>query len=312
MKLINVQTENDSAEGIRVTVIGALANVALSVLKIIVGLYGQSRALMADGFHSLSDLATDVVVIFGLKIGSRPLDRNHPYGHKKMETLAEVVIGVFLLGFAVAMLVSSVRDLVGGVTSRPGVLALTIAAVSVASKEFLFRFTMRVARRTDSGALLANAWHHRSDALSSLAVLAAIGLTWVHPALRFLDPLAGIAISALVGKIGFDVMVRASRHLVDTAPEPQILERIQRATERHPDVLNFHKLRARYLGGMIIADLHIRVDPSLTVREGHAIASDVEKSITEELGNVYDVTVHVEPHYGGPDGNGDLPGTMVH
>ncbi|MBN2290762.1 MAG: cation transporter [Candidatus Glassbacteria bacterium] len=281
--------------GIKATVVGAAVNILLTVLKIWVGLAGRSRALVADGVHSLSDLATDVVVVFGIIVGAKPRDVTHPYGHKRFETLSEVVVGLCLLGVAVLMSMDAVKALAGRSSEQPSAVALAIAALSVVSKEVLYRYTRRVSDRTGSRALLANAWHHRSDALSSLVVLASLALLKVYPPLWVLDPLACIGISVVIAKVAFDVSYPALRHIVDTAPEPGILERISAAATSHPCVLGIHKLRARYLGSQIIADLHIQVNPGLTVEQGHTIASEVEKSISRELDNIYDVTVHVEP-----------------
>jgi len=291
----NPKSSQKPVKGLLFTGIGALVNILLSAVKILVGWWGNSRALMADGIHSLSDLCTDIVVGLGLFYGSRPYDECHPYGHKKIETLSEVATGVLLVGFAGIMVFASGQALKAGDILEPSSWVLLIALVSVVSKEWLYRKTLSVGRRTGSMALVANAWHHRSDALTSLATLGAVGLAKVHPSLRLLDPLACIGISLLVGKIGFSVSYRALRRLVDTAPEPIIIERIRTVTMGNPQVRGLHKLRARYLGGQIIADLHIQVDPELTVMEGHSIASEVEKAIAAELGNIYDVTVHVEP-----------------
>ena len=283
------------AEGLRITAIGAVLNILLSGVKIAGGLLGNSRALVADGFHSLSDLSTDIIVALGLFYGSRPRDACHPYGHKKIETVSEVLSGVVLLVFAIIMAVAAGDALQGGELTEPSFAVLIIAAVSVVSKEWLYRRTLELGRKLQSQALVVNAWHHRSDALTSLAALAAIGLAKVHPALLVLDPLACIIISVLVGKIGFNITYRAFRRLIDTAPEPEIIERIRSVAFENKNVHGLHNLRARYIGGQIIADLHIEVDPWLSVEEGHTIASEVEKAISNVLGNVYDITVHVEP-----------------
>jgi len=291
------------AEGLRITAIGAVVNILLSAIKITGGLTGHSRALVADGFHSLSDLSTDLVVALGLFFGARPRDECHPYGHKKIETVAEAVSGAILFVFAVWMAVSSSRALLGGELIEPSYAALTIAVASVASKEWLYRRTVELGRKLQSNSLIANAWHHRSDALTSIAVLAAIALAKIHPVLLVLDPLACIGISVLVGKIGIDITYKAFRRLIDTAPEPETIERIRSIAVSNQKVHGLHNVRARYIGGQIIADLHIEVDPMLSVQEGHAIASEVEKAISAELGNVYDITVHVEPSYSRRNGH---------
>lgn len=289
------KTEPGHSTGVRATALGATINIVLAILKIWVGLAGRSRALVADGVHSLSDLATDFVVVFGLIVGSRPKDKDHLYGHKRIETLSEIIVGLCLLVVAVLMVIDAVRTLLDPAPQQPSVAALVIAAVSVVTKELLYRYTLQVSEKIASRAMFANAWHHRSDALSSLVVLVSLTLIKIHPPLWVMDPLACIAISIVIAKVGSDVVYPAVRHIVDTAPKIEIVERISAAATSHPEVVGIHKLRARYLGAQIIADLHILVDPGLTVKEGHSIASEVEEAINRELDNIYDVTVHVEP-----------------
>ncbi len=284
-----------TSSGLRISALGAAINILLCTAKVTAGIYGSSRALVADGLHSLSDLATDVVVALGLYYGNQPYDANHPYGHKKIETLAELVTGGLLLAFAVWMVASSVKALGQPSLAAPSTLALVIAAVSIAAKEWLFRATHRWGRKLHSGALVANAWHHRSDALTSVVTLAAIAGARLRPSLVILDPLASIGVSVLVGKVGVDITRAAFHGIIDTAPEPHVVERIRDVSTEQEGVLGLHKVRARYLGGQIIADLHIKVDPRISVLAGHRIASAVEAAICGELGNVYDVTVHVEP-----------------
>lgn len=291
------------SEGLRITAIGAIANILLSVAKIAGGLLGHSRALVADGFHSLSDLSTDLVVGLGLFYGSQPRDACHPYGHKKIETAAEGFTGAILLVFAIWMVISAGQVFFDGKLIEPSFTVLIIAVASVISKEWLYQRTAALGHKLQSQALIVNAWHHRSDALTSLAALVAISLAKIHPMLLVLDPLACIGISVLVGKIGFDISYKALRWLIDTAPEPKIIERIRSVTFSNQKVLGLHNIRARYIGGQIIADLHIEVDPSLSVEEGHSIASEVEKAISLELGNIYDITVHVEPTYSRQNGH---------
>jgi len=295
MEAQTVKTKPGYSAGLRATAVAAATNIVLSALKIGVGLAGHSQALVADGVHSLSDLGTDIVVVFGLVVGSRPGDTDHPYGHRRIETLSEIIVGLCLLGVALLMAADALDTLQGPTPQNPSAAALAIAALSVVSKELLFRYTRQVSEKTGSRALLANAWHQRSDALSSMVVLVSLALLKIHPPLWVLDPLACIGISFVIVKVSFSVIYPAMRHIVDTAPEPEIVERIGAAATSHPSVEGVHKLRTRYLGRQIIADLHILVDPGLTVSQGHSIASEVEEAITGEIDNIYDVTVHVEP-----------------
>ncbi len=288
--------ERTKPEGIRITVIGSVVNTLLSTAKIAIGLWYGSQVMVADGFHSLSDLATDVVVYVGLVLGARPRDEDHPYGHRRIESLAEALTGLALVLFAGLMVWSSLRVLLGeGEAVTPAWPVLAAAVVSIVSKEWLYRVTVREGRRIASGAVIANAWHHRSDAMSSIGALVALVLARLHPSLRIMDPLGGLAIALIVGWVGLKVAWNAVRHIVDTAPDPEVLEQARRVALKHPGVFGLHRLRARYLGSQIIMDLHIQVDPGLSVGEGHDIASEVEYGIARELGNVYDITVHVEP-----------------
>ncbi len=283
------------SSGLGISALGAAINILLSAAKVTAGIYGNSRALVADGLHSLSDLATDAVVALGLYYGNRPYDANHPYGHQKIETLAELVTGGLLVAFAVWMVFSSVKALGQPSLATPSALALVISAVSIVAKEWLYRATARVGRKLQSGVLVANAWHHRSDAITSTFTLAAIAGARLHPSLVVLDPLASIGVSVLVGKVGVDIARAAFHGIIDTAPEPRVIESIWDVSIAQDGVLGLHKVRARYLGSQIIADLHIKVNPLISVQEGHRIASAVEEAIFKELGNVYDITVHVEP-----------------
>ncbi|MBW7996519.1 MAG: cation transporter [Candidatus Glassbacteria bacterium] len=294
--------ERDShlSSGLKISAVSAAVNVVLSAAKVAAGIYGNSRVLVADGLHSLSDLVTDAVVALGLYYGNQPYDASHPYGHKKIETVAEMITGGLLVAFAGWMVVSALRALGGGTVASPSLLTLVVACVSILAKEWLFRATLKVGRKLESGALVANAWHHRSDALTSLFAMAAIALARLHQSLVVLDPLASIGVSILVGKIGVNIAWTAFHGIIDTAPDADVIGRIREVSLAQGGVSGIHKVRARYLGGQIIADFHIKVDPDLTVHEGHRIASAVEKAVGAELGNIYDVTVHVEP----ADGNG--------
>ncbi|HLA38546.1 MAG TPA: cation diffusion facilitator family transporter [Candidatus Glassbacteria bacterium] len=291
-----VNLSKNAHRGIRFTLFGAFLDSGLAVAKILVGVYGHSRAMIADGLHSLSDLVTDVVVALGLYYGDRPYDQNHPYGHKKIETVAEMTSGIMLIGLGVYLIVEAVQALTGDKIEEPSGLALLVAVFGIISKEWLYRATIRLGKQIDSAVLIANAWNHRSDVFTTFVALVALILAKIHPALVIFDPLACIVISILVGKVGIDIALEAFRGVIDTAPDQQVIERIRSVTIGNRQVHGLHKVRARRLGQQIIADLHIEVDPALTVQEGHSIASEVERAISSELGNVYDVTVHVEPH----------------
>lgn len=289
------------SSGVMETATGAVVNILLSGFKIWIGLISGSQALVADGVHSLSDLATDIVVLWGIFASRKPYDQEHPYGHKRLETISEMVVGVVLFLVAVYLFWSAVKNIKSGRDLNPSVIAISIAVVSVIAKEILYRYTLRVSRSTRNQALLANAWHHRSDAITSLIVVITLLAARINHNLWILDPVAGIALAVLIGKIGITIAYQASEKVADRAPDPETVEKIRKATLSQEGVRGLHKLRTRYLGSDIIADLHILVDPNITVEAGHTIAWEVEKRIKGELSDVCDVTVHVEPELKGKD-----------
>ena len=289
------------SSGVMETATGAVVNILLSGLKIWIGLISGSQALVADGVHSLSDLATDIVVLWGIIASRKPYDQEHPYGHKRLETISEMVVGAALFLVAVYLFWSAIKNIKTGHDLNPSIAAISIALVSVIAKEILYRYTLRVSKTTGNQALLANAWHHRSDAITSLIVVITLLAARINHNLWILDPVAGIALAVLIGKLGITIAYQASEKVADRAPDPETVDKIKNAALSHEGVRGLHKLRTRYLGSDIIADLHILVDPEITVEAGHTIAWEVEKSIKGVLAEVCDVTVHVEPALKGKD-----------
>ena len=277
-----------------VTLGGSLVNLLLVGIKLAAGVLGGSAALVADAIHSLSDLASDLVVLVGYRVGRLPEDEDHPYGHGKVETLATVSVGVMLVAVGVGMGWAAVSDLAAGeYEAPPGVVALGAAALSVVVKEALYRYTARVARDADSRLLLANAWHHRSDALSSVAALVGVaGARWGWP---WMDPAAAGVVCVFVVKVGWDLGFRAVRDLVDSSPEPDLLEELERVIRSVEGVRGFHDLKARRLGKDILVDVDVEVDPELNVIQGHDVAREVRSALLHRVRNVRDAMVHVEP-----------------
>ncbi|GAB6063912.1 cation diffusion facilitator family transporter [Deferrisoma palaeochoriense] len=273
---------------------GSLVNLVLVVIKVAAGVLGRSSALVADALHSLSDLASDLVVLVGYRFGRLPEDDSHPYGHGKVETLATAVVGAILLAAGLGMAAGAARTLwTGSSGPAPGLLAVFGAGLSIAVKEGLYRWTARVARETDSRLLLANAWHHRSDALSSVAALAGVGgARWGWP---WADPAAAGLVSLLVAKVGWDLGWQALRDLVDTSVEPGTLERLRGIVLGVDGVRGLHGLRARRLGSDVVVDVDIEVDPELNVVQGHEVARAVRAALLRTGHNVRDAMVHVEP-----------------
>ena len=300
-------TESRYQETRRVTLIGAAINILLSILKIVFGVVGHSQALIADGLHSLSDLASDGVVLLAAKAGSRDADEEHPYGHARIETVATVIMGILLLAVAIGIAVDAVKRIMEpSLLLHPGVLALSIAAVSVITKEVLFHYTLRTAKRMRSELLRANAWHHRSDAISSIVVLAGIAGSMAGMAL--MDAISAMIVALMITKISWDLGWRGIRELVDTGLEPDRLEAIRRLILSVDGVSALHMLRTRRMGANALVDVHILVSPQISVSEGHQISESVRRRLIVEVEEIEDVLVHIDPEddQKGPP-NLDLP-----
>jgi len=288
-------TIKNLSPGIRVTAIGAVINILLSALKLVIGIVGNSRALVADAVHSLSDLATDIVLLFGLHYGSLPADKNHHYGHKKIETVTEVILGFNLILVAIKIAYDSGAAILLKKISQPTAITMVAALVSILSKEWLYRWTRAVAMRQDNRAILANAWEHRSDAFASVAVLIGLIFTQISAGLAIMDAVASLVVSLFILKIGWKIMLDGYKRIIDTAPPGGYVDRTERLIRDYPGVLNSHKLKMRYIGNSIHMEVHIEVDPNMTVEQGHEIAAGIKHKIRDDDNRVIDVIVHVEP-----------------
>jgi cation diffusion facilitator family transporter len=278
----------------KVTLIGSLVDLLLGVAKIIVGWLAHSQALIADGVHSLSDLATDFLVLYAAKHSHRAADEDHPYGHGRIETLATVGLGIALTGIAVGIGYDAMRRMNSpDLLLNPGWIALGVAALSVISKEAIYQYTRNAAKRLRSNMLMANAWHSRSDAISSIVVV--IGVAGAMMGYPYLDSVAAIAVAVMIAKIGFDLVRDSSKELIDTALEPEVTEAIRREVFNIDGVRALHMLRSRRSGGDALIDLHIQVDPRISVSEGHQIGDTVRRQLLDSIEEVTDVTVHIDP-----------------
>ncbi len=284
-----------SAEGVRITVIGGVLNILLVFLKLFAGVAGNSRALVADAVHSMSDLVSDAVVIWGLIMGGRPSDDSHHYGHAKFELLAEMILGGILLLAGSGIILDSFKVILSGVPEPPSAAVLPIAALGVVVKEGLFRVTMNVSRKTERPSLIANAWHHRSDAITSAAVLAGAGLAVLHPELSLADPLMGILVAFVVIRVGIKIGLDAGMRIIDTAPSADYINRIERMVLSDPMTRSVRTMRMRYVGHLIAVEVHLGLDPEMSVRESHEVARRVKHGIMERDRRIFDVVVHVEP-----------------
>jgi cation diffusion facilitator family transporter len=277
-----------------ITVWGILANIFLIVIKVFSGFLIKSSALIADGFHSLSDLVTDFVVLAGVRFSSRPPDEAHPYGHKRFETLATLGVGLILLVAGFGFIWRASSAVFNGEENFPGAIMLVVAGISVLVKEILFFLTRKISRETHSTALYANAWHHRSDSLSSGAVL--IGGVASLSGWGFADHVATIIVGLMVigvaGKILYEGLIEITEHSADQ----ESIEKIHKILSEEKDVSDWHALRTRRVGGELFIDLHLLVDPEISVRDSHVICENVEEKIEKALKKPVNVLIHIEPY----------------
>ncbi len=279
----------------QVTWIGLSVNVALSILKFIAGVFGRSQALVADAVHSLTDTTTDLAVIIGSYYWDQPPDSDHPYGHHRVETVVTLFVGFVLGGAGFMVGWDALRDLQGEPAQQPKVIALVVAAVSIISKEVLYRWTATVSRRIMSPALAANAWHHRTDAISSLPVFLAVGGAMLFPQWALLDRVGAVVVAIFILHAAFKIIWPGIRELVDVGAPTEICREIMALAHENLDVKQVHGIRTRYVGSRILVDLHVVVNGSLSVKAGHDIAEDVKERILQNGPEVIDVIVHIEP-----------------
>lgn len=278
----------------RVTLIGSALDLALGVLKIVVGKFSFSQSLVADGVHSLSDLATDVLVIWAAKEASREPDADHPYGHQRIETVATVALGLLLITVAVAIGWDAANGLIIGQPIRiPTFWALVVAAVSVVSKEAIYRYTMRVADRIGSDLLRSNAWHSRSDAFSSVVVIIGVGGSMIG--VYWLDSVAAVIVALMIIHIAAGMIWQSARELIDTGVDAEQLAAISEAARNIEGVTDIHDLRTRRMGSDVLVDGHVLVDSNISVSEGHRIGDAVYHKLATKFENITDITIHVDP-----------------
>ena len=300
-KDMKIESSDEVRIGRRVTWVGFWTNAGLSVLKILAGVFGRSSAMIADGVHSASDLLTDIAVLIVIGVSRKKADSSHSYGHGKIETFVTFLIALLLAAVGIGILVDGVERGVeffkGGIILRPTWLALGMAIVSIIVKEWLFHFTRSTARKISSSAMEANAWHHRSDAFSSLATLAGVaGAMFLGPGWRFLDPLAAVVVSALIIAMACSMAKASVKELLEASLPKEESDRIRQIIESSPGVKDFHHLRSRSNGNTKIIDFHIKLDPNLSLKAAHDIASNVENRIKEEYSPAV-INIHMEPYF---------------
>lgn len=297
-----MESEKSSREkGIyKVTIVGSIVNFLLLVFKFFAGIAGHSAAMLADAVHSLSDFITDIVVIVFVRIAGKPEDKGHDYGHGKYETLATAIIGLLLLcvGFGIFWNgASSIYTFLrGGQLESPGVVALVAALVSIVSKEILYQYTVIQGKKLNSQAVIANAWHHRSDALSSIGTAIGIGgaiLLGDH--WRVLDPVAAVVVSFFIMKVSVRLLIPCVDELLEKSLPEDVEKEIEQTVLSFPGVSQPHHLRTRRIGNYYAIELHVRMDGKITLEEAHSTATDIENKLKEMFGKGTHVGIHVEP-----------------
>lgn len=284
----------------RVTAAGSAVNFLLLLFKFFAGIVGHSAAMLADAVHSLSDFVTDVIVIVFVRISSKPEDEGHDYGHGKYETLATAIIGVVLLFVGLGICWNGVSSiwhfLHGGRLQEPGMLALAAAVVSVVFKEGLYRYTVSKGKKLNSQAVVANAWHHRSDALSSIGTAVGIGgAILLGDNWRVLDPIAAVVVSLFITKVAVQLLVPCVDELLEKSLPADVEQEIQDVILSFPGVSSPHHLRTRRIGNHYAIEVHVRMDGKITLEEAHRTATGIESTLKEHFGKGTHVGIHVEP-----------------
>ena len=284
----------------RITLTGSIVNILLLVFKFIAGILGHSAAMIADAIHSLSDFLTDIIVIVFVRLSSKPADHDHDYGHGKYETLATSVIGMALAVVAVMLGWDGIEKIIyvmqGNQLESPGIIALWAAILSIVLKEWIFRATRKVAKEENSKALEANAWHHRSDAMSSIGTAIGIGgAVMLGDSWAILDPIAAIVVCILIIVTAFKIIRQASGELLEESLPKEIEDKIEQIAYQDPLVSDIHKLHTRRIGNIIAIEMHLRMPSDVTLAESHIHANSIEKSLKQEFGNGTHIMLHIEP-----------------
>ncbi len=284
----------------RITLAGSIVNIVLLVFKFIAGILGHSAAMIADAIHSLSDFLTDIIVIVFVRLSSKPADHDHDYGHGKYETLATSVIGMALAVVAVMLGWDGIEKIIyvmqGNQLESPGIIALWAAILSIVLKEWIFRATRKVAKEENSKVLEANAWHHRSDAMSSIGTAIGIGgAVMLGDSWAILDPIAAIVVCILIIVTAFKIIRQASGELLEESLPKEIEDKIEQIAYQDPLVSDIHKLHTRRIGNIIAIEMHLRMPSDVTLAESHIHANSIEKSLKQEFGNGTHIMLHIEP-----------------
>lgn len=293
--MTRIKKIDDSPEVRRITWIGVAVNLTLTGIKFFIGKLAHSQALVADSIHSASDLITDAAILIGSKFWNLPPDAEHPNGHRRFETLISIGIGLSVMAVGVFLAIDALDHLIKKEVSHPEEMAIFAALLSVIVKEILFRYTRKKAKAMRSQALEANAFHHRSDALSSLPVLFAVFLSVLFPEFGFIDSIGALVVSLFIFKSGLEITRPGIHQVADGAPDKKVLKKLGEVAQKTPGVLSIHNLRTRFIGSDLQVSVHVVVSPDMTLTEAHDLAEMVEKKLIECGENVVDALVHIDP-----------------
>lgn len=299
----NLDNDRDASgarQARRVTLVGLAVNTLLTAFKFAAGILGRSQAVVADAVHGLSDMLTDVMILVGVRYWTAPPDESHPYGHRRIETVITTVLGISLAGVGVGLGYRALSTIREEHVGRPAWIAFAAAALAIVVKEVLYRWTVAVGKRIRSAALVANAWHHRSDALSSVPAALAVAAAVVRPSWVFLDHVGAAVVAIFILQASWKIMAPALAELIDAGAPREAREKIRAVALGVAGVELVHAIRTRYIGSGLVCDLHVKVDPAMSVRDGHAVTEEVKRRLLAEGPDVLDVVVHLEP-YTGPE-----------
>lgn len=286
---------NKEKEIKNVTVVGIIVNLFLSIIKLVIGYLGNSQALIADGVHSFSDLATDLSIIFGVKYWLAPADEEHQYGHRKIELLVTIFIAIALAFVGISIFTKAIIALKNNDIQTPSLVAFVGAMLSIISKEWLYRYTVKKANILKSPAVKANAWHHRSDAISSLPVAIVIIIAAIFPKLIWLDAIGAIVVSVFITYPAYKIFKKSILNILDESVDSETLSKIGQIALQTKDVREVHDIRTRKAGETFFVDMHILVDGHISVQKGHDISEEVKINLMKSNEDILDVLVHLEP-----------------
>lgn len=284
----------------RITFIGFIVNLILSAAKLAGGILGNSAAMIADAVHSMSDFVTDLIVIAFVNVSGKESDQNHGYGHGKFETFAALIISLVLIGVAAGIFINGVKNILfsinGNTLKQPGMIAFWAAIVSIIFKEILYYYTNRVGKKIKSDAIIANAWHHRTDALSSIGTALGIaGAIFLGENWRILDPIAGLIVSIFIFKVAISIILPSVKELLETSLSKEIIEEIEEILSNHNDVQLYEHLRTRKIGSAYAIDVHIKLNREISFVRSHDIATEIEIELRKRYGNNTQINIHTEP-----------------